>query len=48
MAVKALYDYQYPAADTQDKFHGNQLLYVGWDDHFLFVAPLAFPVSPNA
>ena len=48
MAVKALYDYQYPALDTQDKFHGNQLLYVGWDDHFLFVAPLAFPVSPNA
>ncbi|MGE5471582.1 MAG: phenol hydroxylase subunit P4 [Bacteroidota bacterium] len=48
MAVKALYDYQYPAADTQDKFHGNQLLFVGWDDHFLFVAPLAFSVSPNA
>jgi len=47
MAVKALYDYQYPAADTQDKFHGNQLLFVGWDDHFLFVAPLAFSVSPN-
>ncbi|MBS1129261.1 MAG: phenol 2-monooxygenase subunit [Proteobacteria bacterium] len=47
MAVTALYDYQYPAADTQDKFHGNQLLFVGWDDHFLFVAPLAFSVSPN-
>ncbi len=47
MAVKALYDYKYPAADTQDKFHGNQLLFVGWDDHFLFVAPLAFSVSPN-
>ena len=46
MAVKALYDYQYPAADTQDKFHGNQLLYVGWDDHFMFAAPLAFPVPP--
>ncbi len=48
MAIKALYDYQYPAADTQDKFHGNQLLYVGWDDHFMFVAPLAFVVSPNS
>lgn len=48
MAVKALYDYQYPAADTQDKFHGNQLLYVGWDDHFMFSAPLAFMLPPSA
>lgn len=47
MAVKALYDYQYPAADTQDKFHGNQLLYVGWDDHFMFAAPLAFALPPS-
>lgn len=47
MAVNALYDYQYPAADTLDKFHGNQLLYVGWDDHFLFAAPLAFAVPPS-
>jgi len=47
MAVNALYDYQYPAADTQDKFHGNQLLYVGWDDHFLFAAPLAFALPPS-
>ncbi len=47
MAVKALYDYQYPALDTQDKFHGNQLLYVGWDDHFMFAAPLAFVVPPS-
>ncbi len=47
MAVKALYDYQYPAADTQEKFHGNQLLFVGWDDHFLFVAPLAFALPPS-
>lgn len=48
MAVTALYDYQYPAADTQDKFHGNLLLHVGWDDHFLFVAPIAFTISPDA
>ena len=47
MAVKALYDYQYAPADTQDKFHGNQLLYVGWDDHFMFAAPLAFALPPS-
>ena len=47
MAVKALYDYQYPAADTQDKFHGNQLLYVGWDDHLMFCAPFAYCLPPS-
>jgi len=48
MAVKALYDYEYTPADTQDKFHGNQLLYVGWDDHFMFAAPLALVLPPSA
>ncbi len=47
MAVKALYDYQNPAADTQDKFHGNQLLYVGWDDHLMFCAPFAYCLPPS-
>ncbi|MCE1240069.1 MAG: phenol hydroxylase subunit P4 [Azonexaceae bacterium] len=47
MAVKALYDYHFPAADTQDKFHGNQLLYVGWDDHLMFCAPFAYCLPPE-
>ncbi|MBS1191297.1 MAG: phenol hydroxylase [Rhodocyclaceae bacterium] len=42
MAVKALKAYKFDAADTQDKFHGNQLLYVGWDKHLMFCAPFAF------
>jgi phenol hydroxylase P4 protein len=32
------------AADTEDKFHGNRLLYVGWDDHLLFCAPVCLPL----
>ena len=32
--------------DSQYKFHGNQLLYVGWEDHLLFCAPFAFPFPP--
>ena len=47
MAVNALYDYNFPPADTQDKFHGNQLLYVGWDDHLMFCAPFAYMLPPS-
>ena len=47
MAVNALKDYSFTPADSQDKFHGNQLLYVGWDEHLLFCAPLAYCLPPD-
>jgi phenol/toluene 2-monooxygenase (NADH) P4/A4 len=47
MAVQALKDYQFSPADSQDKFHGGQLLYVGWDDHLMFCAPFAYCLPPN-
>ena len=47
MAVKALIDYKFAPADTQDKFHGNQLLYIGWDDHLMFCAPFAYLLPPD-
>jgi phenol hydroxylase P4 protein len=47
MAIKALKDYCFPAADTVDKFHGMQLLYIGWDDHLMFCAPFAFLLPPD-
>ena len=47
MAVQALKEYDFPAADSQDKFHGGQLLYVGWDDHLMFCAPFAFCLPPG-
>ena len=37
----------FPPADSVDKFHGNQLLYIGWEHHLLFCAPFAFPFPPN-
>ncbi|MEZ5628572.1 MAG: phenol hydroxylase subunit P4 [Rhodocyclaceae bacterium] len=46
MAVTALKDYQFEPADRVENFHGNQLLYVGWEDHLLFCAPFAFPFPP--
>lgn len=47
MAVQALKDYHFPAADSVDKFHGGQLLYIGWDDHLMFCAPFAYCLPPN-
>ena len=47
MAVAAVKDYDFPPADTMDKFHGAQLLYIGWEDHLLFCAPFAFPFPPS-
>jgi len=44
MTVKAVKEYVGVAKDTQDKFHGAQLLYIGWEDHLFFCAPFAFPL----
>lgn len=39
--------YQAPIADAEDKFHGNRLLYLGWEDHLLFCAPVCVPLPPS-
>ena len=39
-------DYQGTPKDTVDKFPGNQLLYIGREDHLMFCAPFAFPFPP--
>ncbi len=33
--------------DRVENFHGKQLLYIGWEDHLLFCAPLCIPVPPE-
>ena len=33
--------------DAEDKFHGNRLLYIGWDEHLLFCAPLCVQLPPD-
>ncbi len=47
MTVQALYDYQGTPADTVDKFHGNQLVYVCWEQHLMFCAPHCLPLPPD-
>jgi len=46
MAVVALKPYKFPAKDRVENFHGNHLMYVGWEDHLMFCAPLALPLPP--
>ena len=33
--------------DTVDKFHGNQLLGIGWDRHLMYATPMCIPVPPQ-
>ena len=48
MPTQALHaDYHGDMKDTVDKFHGNQLLGIGWDQHLMFASPLCIPVPPK-
>ncbi|PWV59862.1 phenol hydroxylase subunit P4 [Plasticicumulans acidivorans] len=33
--------------DTAEHFHGNHLLYLGWDRHLMFCAPVCVPLPPD-
>ncbi len=39
--------YSGPVADAEDRFHGKRLLYVGWEDHLLFSAPVCLPLPAD-
>ena len=40
-------DYHGDIKDARPNFHGNLLVYVGWDHHLLFCSSKAFPVAPT-
>ena len=40
-------DYAGERKDRVENFHGNLVLYVGWDHHLMFCAPVAFAVPPD-
>jgi len=46
MAIQAKGEYPVIMMDSVDKFHGNQLVYVGWDKHKLINSAMAFPLPP--
>ena len=48
MSTKAITpDYHGEMKDGIEKFHGNQLLNIGWDKHLLYAAPMCIPVPPQ-
>ncbi|AUW60554.1 phenol hydroxylase (plasmid) [Sphingobium sp. SCG-1] len=47
MAVASIAHYEFPAKDRVENFHGNQLVYLHWEDHLMFCAPVAFPLPPT-
>ena len=47
MTVIAIEDYVGEILDSVENFHGNQLLYIGWDKHLMFCAPFCFPFPPS-
>lgn len=46
MAVTALKDYPARVMDSVDKFHGNIMVFVGWDQHLMFCAPFGWALPP--
>ena len=47
MGVAAIKEYTFEPADRLENFHGNQLLYIGWDQHLLFAAPFCLTMPPD-
>lgn len=47
MSVVAIGEYEFEAKDKLENFHGNQVVYINWEKHLMFCAPLAFPLSPD-
>lgn len=48
MAIVALTpDYHGEMRDRVENFHGNQLLFIGWEDHNMFCSAVCIPVQPD-
>lgn len=48
MPVQAITpDYTGDIKDRVENFHGNQIVYVGWDHHLMFCAAFAYPLPPE-
>ena len=47
MPVTAIGPYAAQALDSQDRFHGLQLVYLCWEKHLMFCAPFTLPLPPH-
>lgn len=47
VALKPGYEDHIEIRDRVENFHGNQLVYLHWEEHLMFCAALAFPFPPD-
>lgn len=47
MAVTSIRPYVTTPKDTVDKFHGGQILYIGWDKHLMFYSAITLCLPPT-
>lgn len=40
-------DYPLRQADAQERYHGNQLVYLHWENHLMYAAPFCVPLPPT-
>lgn len=45
--MKTIGDYNFPTKDTEDKFFGNWLIYIAWENHLMFCAPFCLPLPTS-
>ena len=45
--LKSIGHYHPPTQDTEDKFFGNQLTYLCWENHLMYCAPFCVPLPPS-
>jgi len=45
--MKTVGDYPLRQGDTENLFHGNRLIYLGWDNHLMYSAPFCVPLPPD-
>lgn len=43
----AIGDYPMLQQDDESKFHGNRLIFLCWESHLMYGAPLAVPLPPS-
>lgn len=46
MSVTTIGDYDFPVRDARENFPAP-LLYIGWDEHLMFCAPVCLPLPPE-
>jgi len=46
MSVRSIRPFEPVVKDAMANFHGKQIVYLGWDQHLMFYAPVCVPLPP--